>query len=339
MKNFSIHIKSEDICNIYINGNFAGLIDNIETFTLDLRVYTNKLIITKEPVSKQKKLLLPYTIKLSLNDKPSCDSELVKVVPYKNQEYDIMLKSGEVKSHKKLEKVFDNYIEQYNLVVVNDGLSYINIYENGAIRLTLSTQELNTISAEKHDDIMLIKAITLNNKYFIMAINCQNFEVVYNQEVEKFEQNENEIKTLENINDIAKHGKVFSLYLKQPYTTYSYFVYMNNGVEPIMQPKLIPYAFLEAIKIKNYALAKQYLSEKLLKNTTDEHLDNYFYDLKDIHYNTYNDNENIINYTLFCGDKIKSYDFSVYNAKIDDIEEIELWNNKTNYCKKATNKV
>ena len=83
MRDYSIHIKSPDAGNIYVNGKFVGFIDNIDTFFIDLKVYCNTLVITKEPESFQKKLLLPYTVKLNFtNGKINCDSDFVKVVPY-----------------------------------------------------------------------------------------------------------------------------------------------------------------------------------------------------------------------------------------------------------------
>lgn len=321
MKDFSIHIKSQEACNLYANGNFIGFIDNLETFSIDLKVYCTKLIITKEPVSLKKDISLPYSIKVEFLDKVSCTSELATIVPYKNQEYDIILSTSEVNSHKELDRVYDNYVEQYNLVVVNDGSSFIHIYENGSIKLSCNTTEIHNISAHKHNDLIVLKGITRNQKYYIMIINTQDFSVMYQEEVEKYEETDNEIKTLQSINDIAKHGKVYSVNYTAPYDNYSYYVYLKDGVEPVSSHKLIPYAFLEAIKVENYDLAKSYMSESLSKDTTEQHLQQYFNNLQQIHYNTYNSNDNLVNYTLLCDGKNVSCDFTIFNGKIDDIEQ------------------
>lgn len=68
MKNYSLHIKSPEACNIYVNGSFVGLIDNAETFALDLAVYSNTIIITKEPISANLDIVLPYSVKISTSN-------------------------------------------------------------------------------------------------------------------------------------------------------------------------------------------------------------------------------------------------------------------------------
>lgn len=323
MKDFSIHILSLEASNIYINGNFLGLIDNLETFSIDLKVYSNSLIITKEPISNNKKLMLPYTVKLEFtNNSIVCDSEFVTIVPYKNNEYEVVLNICEIKSNKPLNKVYDNYVGNYNVVVVNDGISYINIYEQNSLKWSANVPEINAVVCEMQNNKLIIKGATLNGKHYLIVLDEQ-FNELQNCEVEKIEQNEFQIKSLKKINDIAKHAIVKTINLNNLEQSEEYYVYLKDNAVIANHKKLVPYAFLEAIKIKNFNLAKEYLTPELSRKTQAEHLQNYFNNLSKIYYNSYLQNEYVINYTVLC-DNYKSYDFTIINNQIDDIEEITL---------------
>lgn len=323
MKNFSIHLKSYDASNIYVNGNFAGLIDNVENFSIDIKVYCKTLTITKEPISQHKKLLLPYTVKLNFNSKISCNSDYVTIVPYKNDEHDILLDSCKVSSHKKLEKIYDDFVDNYNLIVVNDGASYINLYHMNVLKFSITTAEITNVVCEKKNDFILIKGSTGNGYHLIILNEQNNFNVVYNSVCDKIEQTNSHIKILQKLNDIARHAYVTVFNFENGLKEDEYVVYLNEKEVLCEQNKLVPYAFLEAVKVKNYELAKQYLTPSLIEKTSNEHLENYFTNLQKIFYNTYTNNDNLINYTVLCDD-FKSYDFSIKNNKIDDIEEVLL---------------
>ena len=323
MKDFSIHILSSDAGNIYINGKFVGLLDNLDNFSIDLKVYSKTLVITKEPISNEKKLLLPYTVKISFESNIKSDSELLEIVPYKNNEYEILLKACDVKHYKPLTKIFDEEIDGFNVVVVNDGNSYINIYKNGILKWSDATMEINNITCEHKNNKIIIKGITLNANYYLIVLN-ENFEVLFNGEAEKIEQDDYQIKLLKKINDIAKHAIVKTINYTDEQPVEDYYVYLKPDAVITDNTKLIPYAFLEAVKVKNYSLAKQYLSAELNLKTKNEHLENYFQNLKNIYYNSYNNNNYVINYTILCDNNYKSYDFTVFNNKIEDIEEVYL---------------
>ena len=324
MKDFSVHIKSTDAANIFINGTFVGLLDNYENFSLDLQVYCESLVVTKQPISKQKKFFLPYTVKLSFeNNVPVCDSDFIKIVPYKFNEYDVVLLPCDVKSHKPLNKIYDDFVENLNLVVVNDGQSYVNLYLVNVLKFSTTIQEINAITCEKQNNYIVIKGATLAGNYYLLVIDENGFMPIFNSEVHKIETNGTQIKTLKKINDIAKHAQVNVLDLQNGTNNQEYYVYLNDEAVICESPKLIPYAFLQALKVKNYELAKQYLSQNLNNKTTDEHLNQYFTNLQEIYYNNYNTNENLVNYTIFANN-YKSYDFSIVNNKIDDIEQVNI---------------
>jgi len=347
----NIHLKSKDAGSIFINGHHVGVIDNIITHYIDLKVYSNKLTITKEPISNNKKLLLPYTVQIEIsNNKVTTLSDYVEVIPFKDGAYDVILQSCHIKSHKQMEKVFDDFIENYNVVVVNDGLSYINLYHMNVVKQSITTQEITNISTQYKNGYIIIKGITANNKNYLLALNEKdNFNIVFNHEVEKLEESTSRLKAIKKINDIAGHAKVISINFEsgqsqstasntesQP-TQSTFYVYLNNEALLCQENKLVPYAFLEALMVQNYKLAKSYLTPELSVKTSDAHLKKYFQNLSAIHYNCHNSisssscietsktnisycNNNTLNYTVLC-DTYKNFDFSVANGKIIDIEE------------------
>lgn len=322
MKDFNIHIKSLDACNVYINGNFVSLIDNKDTFVIDLKVYSNILIITKEPISNKKKVMLPYSIKLNFNDTVTTDCDYVTIVPYKNSEYDVILETCEVKHNKKPEKIYDDFADNYNIVVVNDGQSYVNIYQINVLKFSTTIPEITSVICEKVNNYIIIKGAH-GAKYYLLVIDENGYLPVINTECDQLEQNAQTIKYLKKMNDIAKHACVFAFDLQTGTPLEKYYVYLNENAVYTESEKLIPYAFLEALKVNNYNLARNYLSDELNSKTTNQHLSQFFPNIKKIYYNAYFLKDNVINYTVLC-DEYKNYDFYITNNKIIEIEECKI---------------
>ena len=84
---------------------------------------------------------------------------------------------------------------------------------------------------------------------------------------------------------------------------------------------LIPYAFLEAIKIKNFNLSKSYLSNGF-DNISKEHFENYFGDIKNVYLDSYNLDSYVIPYVVETNKGFDYYDFSIDNGKIIDINKL-----------------
>ncbi len=324
MLNYSIHLKSPDPCNLYVNGNFVGFLDNVETFSVDLKVYSSYLIVTKEPLSSDQKLLLPYTVKLNfLNHKVLAESTYTTVVPFLNHEYDVILQQCDQKHHKPVEKVYDETFEQTNFVVANDGTSYLNVYQNGNLKFSTTMPEIHSVICEKINNHFVLKGATNDGKFHLLVLNETTLQPVVNTQCDQVEQTPNSIKYLVKMHDIAKHAMVFELSFLENLEQNQYAVYLNENAQTTTNAKLIPFAFLEAVKLKNYTLAKQYLTPKLAESASDEHLNQYFLNLKHIYYNAYHTNPYSVNYTVEC-DELKSITFTLENNKIADFEEVEF---------------
>lgn len=325
MKDLNIRLLSVDAGNIYVNGSLIGLIDNQKVHCIDLKVYSEKLIITKEPISSKKKLLLPYTIQLSTSNGVGSDNELATVVPFPNNSYDIILQPCEIKQYKNLKKVYDDFVDNYNIVVVNNGQSYINIYKLNVLKYSTVVEELSQISASKKSDYVIVKAINNKGQYFVLVLNeAKDFEEAICTSADELEDQEEKLKLLVKINDIAKHAKVITLNYQQPQAEQPHYVYLKDSAVTTQSKQLLPFAFLEAIKVGNHKLAKEYLSPELKEKTTKQHLTNYFNNLTEIYYNTHFTAQPKVNYTVFCNNKYKNYNFEIVNNKIADIDEVQI---------------
>ena len=164
---------------------------------------------------------------------------------------------------------------------------------------------------------LIIKCLLENGNYYIAILNIENLDLLKEVTCNSFEENKNEIKCLTKLNDLAKHAKILT-FNYQTANEEIYNVYLNQ--EPIKTNcyYLIPYAFLEAIKIKNYNLARFYLGANL-NNVSDTHLQQYFGEIEDIFLDSYNLENFKIPYVLKNNTGFENVDFIVENNKITEI--------------------
>mgnify|MGYP003501102047 CR=1 FL=1 len=67
MKSVFLHFKSSNPCELKINGETLGFIDNINKHSIDILLNTAKLYITYIPVSSEQ-ILIPYTFHVENSD-------------------------------------------------------------------------------------------------------------------------------------------------------------------------------------------------------------------------------------------------------------------------------
>ena len=103
----------------------------------------------------------------------------------------------------------------------------------------------------------------------------ENYNLITLEKVDILEDKNDCILTYKKLNDISHHGEVCK-YSKQNYNKISYLVYDNNSPIIVKHKEFIPFAFFEAIKLKNFKLARSYLSQTLSKKLSNAHLKNFF---------------------------------------------------------------
>ena len=320
MNKYNLHFYSQNPCNLFINGELIKLIDNNYNFFVDLVAFTNQLIITCEPICDNDNLLIPFSFKLNYeNNNVVSSTKNVTIVPYPNLNFDVYLNfkkaiigNNNIITNKK--------IGNYNVLTLMDKTSTISIFSGNKNLFSTTTNQLENLEAEMFENLIICYGKTEEENY-LLVFNTKTNEAILNNTYNKIEQHKHIIKTLKFENLTLKTAKVCELNLETlELNTYNVFL---EDFKPINEPKLIPFSFLEAVKQKDFNLAKTFLHETL-NDVSNEKLNQYFKNINQIYYNSYLCDESYCNYTIMC-DKPRNFNFYLTNNKITEIEEINLF--------------
>ena len=167
-------------------------------------------------------------------------------------------------------KRFDDYLLSINKNILNFNNSKNSLF----YQLPCS---LKDIEVKEMFDLFMLTGKTASEKTYALFLN-RNLQVEFDGIADKIEYDGTQIITLQEISDIARHGLV-TTYKKsnggfskfQQYSVYT----QNEAVAPASSVA-IPWAFMEAINIQNYTLARSYLHPSLSASLQDNHISAYF---------------------------------------------------------------
>lgn len=320
MKEFNLHFYSKKPCNIFINGELVGLIDNVQKFFIDMVVFSNTLVVTCEPISNSTETLIPISFKLTYENKKLTSSlPSAKIIPFPNSNFDVVLNFKKLMLNNKT-SLFNKKLGSFNVLAMIDSISTISIFNNDNNLFTTQTDFLTNFEAEQINNLIVCTANT-NSGTFMLIFNTTTSEALVCDEFMQIEKTENSIKALKNLNNTLKHGKVFDVDLKTSTVT-NYNVYLEEFLS-LSEQNLIPLSFLEAIKEEDFKIAMTYLDPKL-NDVTEEKLKQYFDSIDEIYYNCYYLKQDVCNYTIISKNSTKNFNFYMVNNKIAEIEEVEF---------------
>lgn len=320
MKEFNLHFYSKKPCNIFINGELVGLIDNVQKFFIDMVVFSNTLVVTCEPISNSTETLIPISFKLTYeNNKLTSSLPSAKIIPFPNSNFDVVLNFKKLMLNNKT-SLFNKKLGSFNVLAMIDSISTISIFSNDNNLFTTQTDFLTNFEAKQINNLIVCNANT-NSGTFMLIFNTTTSEVLVCDEFMQIEKTENNIKALKNLNNTLKHGKVFDVDLKTSTVT-NYNVYLEEFLS-LSEQNLIPLSFLEAIKEEDFKIAMTYLDPKL-NDVTEEKLKQYFDGIDEIYYNCYYLKQDVCNYTIISKNSTKNFNFYMVNNKIAEIEEVEF---------------
>lgn len=320
MKEFNLHFYSKKPCNIFINGELVGLIDNVQKFFIDMVVFSNTLVVTCEPISNSTETLIPISFKLTYeNNKLTSSLPSAKIIPFPNSNFDVVLNFKKLMLNNKT-SLFNKKLGSFNVLAMIDSISTISIFSSENNLFTTQTDFLTNFEAEQINNLIVCNANT-NSGTFMLIFNTTTSEVLVCDEFMQIEKTENNIKALKNLNNTLKHGKVFDVDLKTSTVT-NYNVYLEEFLS-LSEQNLIPLSFLEAIKEEDFKIAMTYLDPKL-NDVTEEKLKQYFDGIDEIYYNCYYLKQDVCNYTIISKNSTKNFNFYMVNNKIAEIEEVEF---------------
>lgn len=320
MKEFNLHFYSKKPCNIFINGELVGLIDNVQKFFIDMVVFSNTLVVTCEPISNSTETLIPISFKLTYeNQKLTSSLPSAKIIPFPNSNFDVVLNFKKLMLNNKT-SLFNKKLGSFNVLAMIDSISTISIFSSENNLFTTQTDFLTNFEAEQINNLIVCTANT-NSGTFMLIFNTTTSEALVCDEFMQIEKTENNIKALKNLNNTLKHGKVFDVDLKTSTIT-NYNVYLEEFLS-LSEQNLIPLSFLEAIKEEDFKIAMTYLDPKL-NDVTEEKLKQYFDGIDEIYYNCYYLKQDVCNYTIISKNSTKNFNFYMVNNKIAEIEEVEI---------------
>lgn len=132
---------------------------------------------------------------------------------------------------------------------------------------------INPTIKEIENNIIIIDKI--KNKYNIVL--CDNkLENIQTHKANNYNIKDKKIILANNINDYTHHVIVKKINLENKIILEEEYTAYLSSPKISANTKIIPYAFLQNIKYKDYSLAKKYLSEKLLEKVKIEHLSGFF---------------------------------------------------------------
>lgn len=310
MSKFYTHLKSEIPATIYANGEYVGVCNKQNS--LDLEVTTNNVYFNVSPVGNY----YPYTIHIFNHNRCVDTTNNSLIVPYYNNNYDIYLSHIKIQENRPTTTLYNGSVGNFSVSILNSIQTLINIYINNNLIYSDNIKLLNKVTVEQLFENLIIKGLTTDDEYYVLILDKLG-NVIHSGYFDNIEETNNVFTGFSNIYDMAKHGHICEINLQNVKDVKDYFVVKEN-LKLCSTAELIPQAFLEALKVKNFTLAKSYLANPL-SNASNNHFDAYFGPIQAIYYNCYN-NSNPINYTVYNGE-YKFYNFVVKDNKICDIEE------------------
>ena len=319
-KNF-IHLLTEVPGSIYINGALLGLIDNKQTMELDVITNCEKIYVNFQPIS-DKNNYIPYTYILHTQEQVYCDNENVKVIPFPEHQWDIIMKPCAYNEIIESSPLLCKNIGNYYISMINNTKTNIYIYEGQNIVLTTTIPLCQNAKVELQKSLIIIEGIIQKDTYYLMVIDTKDFKIIYSGKSQTIEKTDLTIKSLENMNDILKHSKITKIDLLSK-SIEEYYVYSHENDKIYIDKLYIPKAIIENILINDDKELHKLMSQKF-QNTTSKQMREYFGNIQDIYLNRHLTSGNIVNYTIYTNNTYKNYSFLIEDNKVLDILENDI---------------
>lgn len=315
MRENFLHFLSSTPATLDINGKYLGYIDNVSSNEIDVITRTSHIFGTYSPASDTTSTI-PYTFLLHTLNAPESNNQYIKVVPFPNNNYDIIMKPFYYYQVAEPTVLFNESRGKYFVSIVCDNVCKITIFSGGSIVYTTNAPILSEVKVDEDNGILIIEGIVDSDKFYLLIIDTSNFEVLHNDIVQSIENDSKTISSYKKLNTLCHHAKVFSLNIPSKKAE-QYYVYEENASN-YLNPYLIPNALLQCVSVKDESKSQSFLGENLL-GTPISKLSEYFGDIKNIYFNRHNISHKL-NYTIETN-TMKNYNFLIRNNKIIDIEE------------------
>ncbi|MBQ7351994.1 MAG: hypothetical protein IJW59_03960 [Clostridia bacterium] len=316
MKRNFLHFLSQENAILNINGQSIGIIDQQLSPQIDIISNTQSFFVTYEPIS-EKQQAMPYTFVLNTQNTPQSNNEYIKIIPFPNNHYDIIMNPFYYYQISQSQILFNDTIGKFFISITSDTSSHITIYSGASIVFSLNTIALIDAIVKQKKDYLIIEGIIDSDTYQLIIIDTNNFSIVHNNIAHSVEEDNYHITSFKKLNTICKHAEICTFEFDKKQKD-KYYVYEDKSID--INPALIPLAFLQCISIGDEVKAMSFLSDNL-SNTNITQLQGYFGEIKDIFINRHSITPHRQNYTI-NSTRMRNYNFIIDNQKITDIEEV-----------------
>ncbi len=285
-----LHLLATFDALVDVNDYKLGTIERKFLEPVSLKIDNFSKILLKvaplESENSEHKKLLGYVSHLKLkNGQLRSSNNLVKITKYPNNHYEVLLLENSLINHIMPEVLAQNSYNMKNsthvVTVFFDGINQISIEGKEMIFNHKIDYNITGVEVEKLNskNLVIIKADTKGNDIYTLILGYDNdYRVLFEGLVHKIEVEDKKITLLKKAKDFAKQATVEEYEIENNKIKLSeeYNVYLENQAKIANNRLLIPFAFLQAVKQKNYDLARNYLSAELTEVLKDEHLKAYF---------------------------------------------------------------
>ena len=322
MTDIYLHLCSEKNCTFVINNIQVGYVENINQ-SIDILTDEQFFTLFAYPTNENKNFIyFPFSAQLEfISNKLISKSNNIIIADLGANHYRIeiipffILNQSESTPplHKKTEEIFASLTNK-NLILQNK--DYFFNY--------ITPCALQDFNLKKISNFYVLYGINYTKQEYLLLLN-NKLQFICDCIADKIEFDKNQIITLNYLNDIARHGLVTTYSLKENgfKQNEKYSVYTQNA--PITPANIytIPWAFLQAVNIKNIKLARMYLHSNLSNSLKDEHIISYFGDFVEF-FKSPTQNLNVITLSYNSSPRfVKNYCFEVIENKISNIDIIE----------------
>jgi type VI protein secretion system component Hcp len=321
MKENFLHFLSDVPCMLSINGKNIGNIDNSSIMELDVITKTEKIYVTYEPVTN-KHQALPYTTLLNTVDKPTTNNENIRIIPFPNNHYDIILSPFYFYQIVDNKVLYNGSVGKYFVSITTDTQTRVIIYSGLTIVFSTTIPIFLAVKVEDNNNNILIQGIIDEDTYYMLTIDTSDFSIVFNDRIHSIDLGKDNISLYQSIGSLCRHAKVCNINLVNK-SKEEYYVFEDNTSSNNINPLLIPLAFLQCVKISDEKSAKAFLYSNL-QNSNITKMKEYFGDIKDIYFNRHQVATHKLNYTVQNTQGYRNYNFVMDNNKISEIEEVFL---------------
>jgi len=317
MKENFLHFLSHTPSQIEINGTNIGLIDNISCMELDIITKTNHLFITYKPISENISAI-PYTVKINSSNIPNCDNEHIKIIPFPNNNYDIIMKPFYYYQVSENNVLFNSSIDKYFVSVITDTLTNVTIYSGSSTMFHAKLPLFKAVKVELKKELIIVQGLIDENTYYLLIIDTNNFSTIHSDISHSIEIDDTYLSTLKKMETICHHAEVVKVQIATK--SKEKFYVLENEQDKTINNYIIPLAFLQCIQVGDIENAKKFISNNY-SNTTIQQFQEYFGNISEIYLNRHDLVPQYFNYTV-KSNNWKNYNFIMDKNIILDIQEI-----------------